>query len=244
MPQTTPDPPPPPLEPRVVKQDKSSRGSVDTTKTRSGPQRVGMSGGERGLEAPPKANKLTPWPRAPPPLYCAAPFLRFHLLGPYIVLATWFGNGCTVGGVWSDAFLACFIMTPVLTSVGGSRRQAFLHVTLSMALALALYSVFLVKVARDGTPGSVLHVVHAPRTRGGGGIWNGGIWHDKIVPPPPLKSPPRGGDRHLGPESIGHTMRQRRQRKSPRREVVRSSAGTCVVYPPFLGVIRVAYPKA
>ena len=32
--------------------------------------------------------------------------------------------------------------------------------------------------------------------------------------------------------------------KSPRREVVRSSAGAGVVYPPFWGVIRVAYPKA
>ena len=31
--------------------------------------------------------------------------------------------------------------------------------------------------------------------------------------------------------------------KSPRREVVRSSAGAGVVYPPFWGVIRVAYPK-
>ena len=33
--------------PGVVKQDKSSGGSVDTTKTRSGPQRVRMSSGER-----------------------------------------------------------------------------------------------------------------------------------------------------------------------------------------------------
>ena len=32
--------------------------------------------------------------------------------------------------------------------------------------------------------------------------------------------------------------------ESPRREVVRSSAGAGVVYPPFWGVIRVAYPKA
>ena len=30
--------------------------------------------------------------------------------------------------------------------------------------------------------------------------------------------------------------------KSSRREVVRSSAGASVVYPPFLGVVRVAYP--
>ena len=32
--------------------------------------------------------------------------------------------------------------------------------------------------------------------------------------------------------------------QSPRREVVRSSAGLGVVYPPFFGVIHVAYPKA
>ena len=32
--------------PGVVKQDKSSRGSVDTTKTRSDPQRVRMSSGK------------------------------------------------------------------------------------------------------------------------------------------------------------------------------------------------------
>ena len=39
------------LTPRVVKQDKSSGGSVDTTKTRSDPQRVRMSGGERPIGA-------------------------------------------------------------------------------------------------------------------------------------------------------------------------------------------------
>ena len=37
--------------PGVVKQDKSSRGSVDTTNTRSGPQRVRMSSGERPVGA-------------------------------------------------------------------------------------------------------------------------------------------------------------------------------------------------
>ena len=37
--------------PGGVKQDKSSRGSVDTTKTRSGPQRVRMSSGERPIGA-------------------------------------------------------------------------------------------------------------------------------------------------------------------------------------------------
>ena len=33
-------------------------------------------------------------------------------------------------------------------------------------------------------------------------------------------------------------------KESPRREVVGSSAGASGVYPPFFGVIRVAYPKA
>ena len=35
--------------PGVGKQDKSSRGSVETTKTCSGAQRVGMSSGERPI---------------------------------------------------------------------------------------------------------------------------------------------------------------------------------------------------
>ena len=38
-------------DPGVVKQDKSSRGSVDTTKRRSDPQRVRMSSGERPIGA-------------------------------------------------------------------------------------------------------------------------------------------------------------------------------------------------
>ena len=41
--------PPPPLQTGVFKQDKSSRGSVDTPKTRSDPQRVRMSSGERPI---------------------------------------------------------------------------------------------------------------------------------------------------------------------------------------------------
>ena len=38
-------------DPGVVKQDKSSRGTVDMTKTRSDPQRVGMCSGERPIGA-------------------------------------------------------------------------------------------------------------------------------------------------------------------------------------------------
>ena len=37
--------------PGVVKQDKSSRGSVDTNERRSDPQRVGMNSGERPMGA-------------------------------------------------------------------------------------------------------------------------------------------------------------------------------------------------
>ena len=46
-----PQSPPPLPTPGVVKQDKSSGGSVDTTKTRSDPQRVRMSSGERPIGA-------------------------------------------------------------------------------------------------------------------------------------------------------------------------------------------------
>ena len=49
------------------------------------------------------------------------------------------------------------------------------------------------------------------------------------------------GNRDLYPGGGGD---QRPQKKSPRREVLRSSAGADAIRPPFLGVIRVAYPKA
>ena len=53
LPDRNPPPPSSPGQPTpgVVKQDKSSGGSVDTTKTRSGPQRVRMSSGERPIGA-------------------------------------------------------------------------------------------------------------------------------------------------------------------------------------------------
>ena len=55
--------------PGGVQQDKSSRGSVDTTQARSDPRRVGLCSGERPI-APPKANNqhhgLVP---TPPPLH-------------------------------------------------------------------------------------------------------------------------------------------------------------------------------
>ena len=59
-------------DPGVVKHDKSSRGSVDTTKTRSDPQRVRMSSGERPIGAAkgkhPNAEALCHYP--PPPEVC------------------------------------------------------------------------------------------------------------------------------------------------------------------------------
>ena len=53
--------------PGVVKQDKSSGGSVDTTKTRSGPQRVRMSSGERPIGAT-KGNQTNTMASCQPPL--------------------------------------------------------------------------------------------------------------------------------------------------------------------------------
>ena len=56
--------------PGVVKQDKSSGGSVDTTKTRLGPQRVRMSGGKRPIGAAKGTQSDTEaLCRTPPPQY-------------------------------------------------------------------------------------------------------------------------------------------------------------------------------
>ena len=56
-------------DPGVVKHDKSSRGSVDTTKTRSGPQRVRMSSGERPIGAAKgkQTNTMASCQAPPPP---------------------------------------------------------------------------------------------------------------------------------------------------------------------------------
>ena len=66
--------------PGVVKQDKSSGGSADTTKTRSGPQRVRMCKGERPIGAAKGKQSDTealcqPPPPPPPPAssYWASP---------------------------------------------------------------------------------------------------------------------------------------------------------------------------
>ena len=55
--------------PGVVKQDKSSGGSVDTTKTRSDPQRVRMWSGERPIgAAKDKQSDTEALCQPPPPL--------------------------------------------------------------------------------------------------------------------------------------------------------------------------------
>ena len=57
----------------VVKQDKSSRGSVDTTQTHSGPQRVRMSSGERPIGAAKGKQSDTEALCQPPPPPAAPP---------------------------------------------------------------------------------------------------------------------------------------------------------------------------
>ena len=60
-------------DPGVIKQDKSSRGSVDATKTRSDPQRVRLCKGEgpmgtaKGKQTNTMASCHPPSPPLPPP---------------------------------------------------------------------------------------------------------------------------------------------------------------------------------
>ena len=73
--------------PGVVKQDKSSGGSVDTTKTRSGPRRVRMSSGERPIGAAKGKQSETKALCRPPPSTpshtCRADVVRpWHLAEP------------------------------------------------------------------------------------------------------------------------------------------------------------------
>ena len=75
--------------PGVVKQDKSSGGSVDTTKTRSDPQRVRMSSGERPIGAAKGKQSDTealcqPAPPPPiPPCFARQSLIAHHSLLPY-----------------------------------------------------------------------------------------------------------------------------------------------------------------
>ena len=73
--------------PRVAKQDTSSGGSVDTTKTRVDPQRVRMSSGERAIGAakgkPPNTEAVYPAP--PPPDLPNSPNCSDELLPLWIL---------------------------------------------------------------------------------------------------------------------------------------------------------------
>ena len=77
--------------PAVVKQDKSSGGSVDTTKTRSGPQRVRMSSGEGPIGAAKGRQSDTAPLCQPPPPKTKVTIVRKHeiwnrenLMGPFL----------------------------------------------------------------------------------------------------------------------------------------------------------------
>ena len=66
-------------DPGVVQQDKSSRGSVDTTNTRSGPQRVRMSSGERPIGAAKgKQSDTKALCQTPPPHHGRLPCATVH----------------------------------------------------------------------------------------------------------------------------------------------------------------------
>ena len=77
--------------PGVVKQDKSSGGSIDTTKTRSGPQKVRMSSGERpigaakGKQSDTKALCQPP----PPPLLVVGSRCSVQLYSTRLVCGRW-----------------------------------------------------------------------------------------------------------------------------------------------------------
>ena len=74
-------------EPGVVKQDNSSRGSVDTTKPCWDPQRVGLYSGERpigaanGKRQTNQHHGLVPNPPSPPPFCTSIPRVPFTLFG-------------------------------------------------------------------------------------------------------------------------------------------------------------------
>ena len=85
--------------PPALKQDKSSRGSVDTTKTRSGPQRVRMCSGEKPIGAAKGKQSDTE-------ALCQTPPSRPK--GP-----SWEKTKCTVGKIWSGHFLVHTLLGPI-----------------------------------------------------------------------------------------------------------------------------------
>ena len=81
--------------PGVVKQDKSSGGSVDTTKTRSGPRRVRMSSGERPIGAAKGTQPNTAAFSPPPPRPKA-----------------WEKTKVTIGKIWSGRLWYPIVWVP------------------------------------------------------------------------------------------------------------------------------------
>ena len=80
--------------PGVVKQDKSSGGSVDTTKTRSDPQRVRMCSGEGPIgTAKGKQSNTEALCQPPPPSSSTSPHP-----GLCLVFGLWDGGGGWAGG--------------------------------------------------------------------------------------------------------------------------------------------------
>ena len=95
--------------PGVVKQDKSSGGSVDTTKTRLGPQRVRMSRGERpigaakGKQSGTQALCQPPPPPPPPPVGMCVGARRCRLWARSGPPGAAFDSGSCRVGPWTRA---------------------------------------------------------------------------------------------------------------------------------------------
>ena len=113
-------------DPGAVKQDKSSRGSVDTTKTCSDPQRVRMSSGERRIgtakgKQPNTEALVNPPPPPPPP---GRPSLGDCLPPPPPPRRPSRANGgdCKGGGGYGTPLAAALPFVPMRGSVdcGGS----------------------------------------------------------------------------------------------------------------------------
>ena len=181
-------------DPAVVKQDKSFRGSIDTSKTCSDPQRVVCSG-ERPIGAVKgQPNKTKPWPHARPPSRGGGQ-LEVVLLQPTPQLSvknsglleggcqgdTWggVGGGQRAGGgegVQGDTWGG------VLGGGGGSGGSLFEDKTFSNHKTN--YG-----PARH-TAGTDIFQTHVC-------VWGGGGGHEVTVPPPPMRgggvAPHNGG---------------------------------------------------
>ena len=110
----------------VVKQDKSSGGSVDTTKTRSGPQRVRMSSGERPIGATkgnqPNTEALCQTP--PPPWFPLFPPMVHHPPPPPQFPPTSPSGHCRVGAVRHASHAAVVVVPVAVVLLCLARRAA------------------------------------------------------------------------------------------------------------------------